>query len=269
LELHARLTSLNAEVALYRHALELSRAELQAFAYTVSHDLRAPIRAIEGFSRILMDDFSQELGSEAKNFLGHIVQNTRQLASQVDDLLKFYRLGKTRTQKTKVDCEALVREVLSERAEPISGEVTVRALPVGTVTADPHMLRQAFAYLIDNAIKFSRSSATPKVEVGCRNDGNATTFYVKDNGVGFDMQYAGQLFQVFQKLHSPQEYPGNGIGLAMVKRIAEMHGGCVAAESQPEKGAVFYLTLPATSEEEEGTGSLLGGLIPGKDGKDN
>ncbi|MGN6386297.1 MAG: sensor histidine kinase [Verrucomicrobiota bacterium] len=244
IDLDSRVTALDAELALYRHMLDRNREEFRAFAYTISHDLRAPIRAIEGFSKILLDDFSKELGPDAKNFLDHIVQNSRLLSSQLDDLLKFYRLGNSVPEKVPVNCDEIFQAALAEQRHPNRAKVSVAVEPLGFAMADPTLLRQAFAMLLDNAFKFSLEKDVPRLEVRAHSDQTSTTFYIKDNGIGFDMQYASKLFHVFQKLHSPQEYPGNGIGLAMVKRIADLHGGCVAAEAEPEKGATFSLTLP-------------------------
>jgi light-regulated signal transduction histidine kinase (bacteriophytochrome) len=240
----SHLKALEAEIALYRHALENARTELQAFAYSVSHDLRAPIRAIEGFSRILLDDYAADLSPEAQKFLKHIIENTQQLSSQVEDLLKYYRLGKVVPQKIQVDSQNLVQEALADQSMPLPAGLSVSTHSLGPVVADPGQLRHVFSQLISNAIKFSRDNPNPQLEIGSRQDKNSTTFFVKDNGTGFDMQYANRLFQVFQKLHSPNEYPGNGIGLAIVKRIVESHGGCVWAESKPAEGATFFFTLP-------------------------
>lgn len=243
-DLDSRITALDAELALYRHMLDRNREEFRAFAYSVSHDLRAPIRAIEGFSKILLDDFSAELSSDARKFLEHIVQNSRQLSSQLDDLLKFYRLGNSVPEKITVNCNEVMEAALAEQTNPARSRAQIEVAPLGYATADPNLLRQAIAMLLDNALKFSSGKESPRLQIGSRSDLTSTTFFIKDNGVGFDMQYASRLFQVFQKLHSPQDYPGNGIGLAMVKRIADLHGGCVSAEAEPDKGATFSITLP-------------------------
>jgi light-regulated signal transduction histidine kinase (bacteriophytochrome) len=249
MDVSSRITALEGEVALYRHAWEKAREEMQAFAYSVSHDLRAPIRAIEGFSKILLEDYAKELNPDARNFLTHIIDNTQQLSSQVEDLLKYYRLGKNVPQKVSVNVENLVREALADQPMPLPGDLSISIQPLGVAIADPLQLRHAFSQLIANSIKYRQANTTSKIEIGSRSDANSTTFFVKDNGVGFDMQYASRLFQVFQKLHSPHEYPGNGIGLAIVKRIVEAHGGCVWAESQPDNGSTFYFTLPGTSSQ--------------------
>ena len=249
------LNTLEGETALYRHALEKTREEMQSFAYSVSHDLRAPIRAIEGFSKILLDDFGSELQPEAKKFLNLIVQNTQQLSSQVEDLLKYYRLGKVTPQKVAVDSESLVREALGDQSMPLPSGIAISSNCQGKVLADPVQLRYAICQLISNAIKFTKDIPNPQIEIGSRRDPNSTTFFVRDNGIGFEMQYAARLFQVFQKLHSPEEYPGNGIGLAIVKRIIEAHGGCVWAEAEPDQGATFFFSLPSNTAIPDQRGS--------------
>jgi light-regulated signal transduction histidine kinase (bacteriophytochrome) len=245
-ELSDRISALEAEIAVYRQAVENSRQEMQGFAYSVSHDLRAPLRAIEGFSKILLEDFRKQLEPEAQRFLQHITSNTQTLTSQIDDLLRYYRYGKNPPSKIKVDADAICREAIdlaSPRRQPnvlISGK-----LP--EVEADPIQLREIFTQLIENALKFSSRADSPSIEVGAKVEPNATTFHVRDNGVGFDPRNAERLFQVFQKLHSATEYPGNGIGLAIVKRLVQAHGGCVAADAAPDNGATFYFTLPKFS----------------------
>lgn len=243
----AKIAALEAEIALYRHQLEIGREEMQAFAYSVSHDLRAPLRAIEGFSKILIDDFASDLQPEAKKFLEHVISNTQQLSSQIEDLLKYYRMGKSAPQKVNVDTTAIAREALLEQGpEPVKAEVQISEL--AKAFADPVQLRQVFNNLISNAIKFSRNTAHPKIEIGSRTEKGAVTFWVKDNGVGFDLAHAGKLFQVFQKMHSLSEFPGNGIGLAIARRLIEAHGGCIWAESKPGEGSTFFFSLPTPPE---------------------
>lgn len=246
---------LEAEIALYRHALEKSREELQAFAYTVSHDLRAPLRAIEGFSRILLDDFSGELSPDAQRFLKHIVVNTRLLGSQVDDLLKFYRLGKNPPGRILVDTNEVCRQTVAVLKGPGSPEAKVEQQDLPAVWADPVQLREIFSQLIANAFKFSIKNAAPRIEIGATVEPAATTFFVRDNGVGFDERHAHRLFQVFQKLHSSSDFSGNGIGLAIVKRLVDAHGGCVSAKGSCEGGATFYFSLPNNRPEGEGEDS--------------
>lgn len=238
-----RIAALEADLAIYRTALEQSRAEMQAFAYSVSHDLRAPLRAIEGFSKILLDDFSADLSPDAARFLKSIVTNTETLSSQIDDLLRFYRLGKNPPTKIDANADAIFREVIAHLPAGTAIKVNIPT-PLPRVLADPLQLREVFGELLRNAVKFSRNSSTPTVEVRAALEPDATRFSISDNGVGFDQKYADRLFQVFQKLHPPSEFPGNGIGLAIVKRLVHAHGGCVEAQANPSKGATFSFTLP-------------------------
>jgi light-regulated signal transduction histidine kinase (bacteriophytochrome) len=233
-----------AEIALYRHALENAREEFQAFAYSVSHDLRAPLRAIEGFSKILLEDFSKELGDEPRRFLQHIIANSQQLSSQIDDLLKFYRAGKNEPTKIDLDVDRICREALISLEEQLPKNVEIIQHELPSISADPVQLREIFSQLIANAVKFTSKTPHPRIEIGAKVEPMATTFFVRDNGVGFDPRSATKLFQVFQKFHSSAEYPGNGIGLAIVRRYVEAHGGCISADAEPGKGAVFCFSLP-------------------------
>lgn len=237
------IQELEAEVAIYRHALDKAREEFQAFAYSVSHDLRAPLRAIEGFSRILLEDFAKELSEEPQKFLQHIIANSQQLSSQIEDLLKFFRAGKIAPAKIEVNADRLCQEAIVAVQGP-SPKASIQQKPLPMVQADPLQLREIFAQLISNALKFTSKTASPRIEIDAKVEPIATTFYVRDNGVGFDDRSAGRLFQVFQKLHSLSEFPGNGIGLAIVKRYVEAHGGCVSAHSETGKGSVFCFSLP-------------------------
>ena len=238
---------LEGEIALYRHALEKAREEFKAFAYAVSHDLRAPLRAIEGFSKILLEDFSKDLSAEPQRFLNHIISNSQQLSSQLDDLLKFYRASKHDPTKINVSSNDICKEVLSELNGQLSG-ISVLQGDLPPVLADPVQLREIFLQLLSNAVKYCAKSAKPKIEIGAKKEPGAMTFFVRDNGVGFDARKAEKLFQVFQKMHNPADFPGNGIGLAIAKRLVEAHGGCISAEAEPGEGAVFCFSLPTGNE---------------------
>jgi light-regulated signal transduction histidine kinase (bacteriophytochrome) len=234
----------NAELAVYRQALERARADMQAFAYSVSHDLRAPLRAIQGFSKILLEDFSAQLEPEAQQFLQHIIQNTQLMASQMDDLLRFSRAGKTAPVKIEFSAAQLFADSLEQLRPELPKKFTVKIGHLPGVFGDPILLRQVFTEIVLNAAKFTARASNPSVEITGRADQHAATIYFRDNGVGFDPAYAGKLFQVFQKLHAAADFPGNGIGLAIVKRIVESHGGCVEAEAAPDMGAQFAIALP-------------------------
>ena len=238
-----KLSALESDLALYRTALEQSRTEMQAFAYSVSHDLRAPLRAIEGFARILLDDFSAELSPDGVRFLKNIVANAETLGSQIEDLLRFYRLGKNPPTKIISNADAIAREAIASLPPEATGKVRIPS-PLPEVFADPVQLREILIELLGNAVKFSSKTPQPNIEIRASAETDALRFSVSDNGIGFDLKYADRLFQVFQKLHTPSDFAGNGIGLAIVKRLVQAHGGCVDAHAIPEKGATFSFTLP-------------------------
>jgi PAS domain S-box-containing protein len=224
--------------------LEASNRELNAFSYSVSHDLRAPLRAIDGFSRILMTDDQDTLTDKQRRYLGLVRAGTQTMGTLIDDLLGFSRLASQPLQRRTVDTAALVAEledeiVMGQDGRPIkfiNGE-----LPV--VQADSALLRQVFANLLGNAVKYSSKRDRPEVAVEAERRDGELVFVVRDNGVGFDMGYADKLFQVFQRLHRAEDYAGTGVGLAIVQRIVARHGGRVWAESSPDHGASFYFTL--------------------------
>ena len=234
-------------------ALETANRELESFTYSVSHDLRAPLRAIDGFSGILIERFKNDLPQEAQRYLEKVRLNTQQMANLIDDLLNFSRMSRQPLQKELVEPNDLVREVYLElhpELEKKRVEFILQDLP--TCQADRGMLRQVFQNLLSNALKFTRTNETPRIEVGAIEKEGRTVFYVQDNGIGFDMRYANKLFGVFQRLHSSTEYEGTGVGLAIVQKIIQMHGGRIWAESNLGKGTIFYFTLeePDTTSAE-------------------
>jgi len=238
---------LEAQVAQRTKALEGTNAELESFSYSVSHDLRAPLRAIHGFSRILLEDHNAKLDPEAQRLLGVIDQNTRRMGQLIDDLLAFSRLGRTDLSTGPVDMKQLTQLVADEvqRAEPSrDGSLEIRIDPLPPARGDRGLLRQVISNLLLNAAKFTRGRPSAKIEVGSQADGGQTVYYVKDNGAGFDARYADKLFGVFQRLHSTEQFDGTGVGLAIVKRIVQRHGGRVWAEGAVNQGATFYFTLP-------------------------
>jgi signal transduction histidine kinase len=239
---------LEAELALYRHALQKAREEFQAFAYSVSHDLRAPLRAIEGFSKILLEDHARELSPEPQRYLRHVIASSQTLSAQIDDLLKFYRAGKHIPTKITVNADEICKEVLISFNGQVPKELTIIQHELPSVHADPVQLREIFSQLLGNALKFTSKSGEPRIEIGARAEPGAVTFYVRDNGSGFDMRHAERLFQVFQRFHNASDYPGNGVGLAIVKRLVEAQGGCVSATSETGKGSVFCFSLPQGTE---------------------
>ena len=234
------MQTLRKELEECRRAVQKSADEMQAFAYSVSHDLRAPIRAIEGFSKIILEDFCEQVPAEAKKFLQHITSNTQLLSSQIEDLLRFYRLGKNPPVRTESDARAAVEDALAE----LKLDQRVEVGDLNNVWADPGQLRQIFRELLSNAAKASRRTPDRAIRVESAREIGGVTFLVRDEGIGFDLQHAGRLFQVFQKLHAAADFPGNGIGLAIAKRMVEAHGGSIRAESKPDEGSTFYFTIP-------------------------
>ncbi len=224
--------------------LETTNMELEAFSYSVSHDLRAPPRAIDGFSRVIMEDYSDKLDDEGKRILNVIRSNTRKMGQLIDDLLSFSRFGRQEIRYLDIDMDKLARTAFEEFksiAQERKLKFNVKTLP--SAKGDQAMIRQVFVNLLSNAIKFTRPKETAIIEVGGLAEGNEKIYYVRDNGVGFDMQYVNKLFNIFQRLHSTEEFEGTGVGLAIVQRIIHRHGGRVWAEGQVEKGATFYFTL--------------------------
>ncbi|MDD5273951.1 MAG: PAS domain S-box protein [Methylovulum sp.] len=225
--------------------LETANQDLEGFAYSVSHDLRVPLRAIDGFSRILLTRYENQLDDEGKRYLNVVRDNTKKMGQLIDDILAFSRMGRLGMSVSETDMESLVREVFEELTPCFAGRgLTLDIKPLPPCQGDPAMLRQVWVNLLSNAIKFTRPKALALIEVGGRTEGAETLFYIKDNGAGFDMQYAEKLFGVFQRLHGVEEFEWTGIGLAIFKRIITRHGGRVWAEGKVDEGATFYISLP-------------------------
>lgn len=238
---------LNADLEQRAAQLESLNKELESFTYSVSHDLRAPLRAIDGFSRILQEDYRSRLDDEGRRILQVVRDGTTTMARLIDDLLAFSRLGRRPINAAEVDMEALAREVAGEiQAQSGAPAVALRLAPMPSAWGDRALLRQVWGNLLANAIKFSAKKAQPEVEVGGHVDNHDSVFFVRDNGAGFDMRYYDKLFGVFQRLHSAEEYPGTGVGLAIVQRVVTRHGGRVWAESKQGEGATFWFALPET-----------------------
>ena len=224
--------------------LEAANRELEAFSYSVSHDLRAPLRHVDGFANLLQKQSGAALDDQGRRFLATISESARRMGRLIDDLLSFSRMGRAHMQLAPVDLDALVTTVVRDGRFPAGVEWQIAALP--RVQGDHAMLRQVWINLIDNAVKYSGKVAHPRIEIGSQPDANAgeLVFFVRDNGAGFDMRYADKLFGVFQRLHGVTEFEGTGIGLANVRRIIARHGGRTWAESELGRGATFYFSLP-------------------------
>jgi len=236
----------SAERAIRRQAalIEAANKELESFTYSVSHDLRAPLRAIDGFTQILMNEHAPALAYEPRRLLERVSDNSRKMGRLIDDLLRFSRLGRHAVTQAPVDTADLVRQCLDDLAAERAGrqvEIAVGELP--PCWADPALLRQVWLNLLANALKFTRARDPARVEVGSSTQDGETVYFVRDNGVGFDMAYADKLFGVFQRLHRQEDYEGTGVGLALVQRILHRHGGRAWAEAEPGRGATFSFTL--------------------------
>jgi two-component system, sensor histidine kinase and response regulator len=238
------LFELNKMLEMKNEELIYSNKELESFSYSVSHDLRAPLRALDGYSKILAEDYSNILDEHGRKVLTNIQNNAKRMGLLVDALLAFSKLGKQEVQKSQVNMKNLVESVLNEVMVSSPHHAAVKVHTLHPVNADPLLMHQVWINLISNAIKYSSKNEKPEVEIGSSKSKDGITYYVKDNGVGFNMEYVGKLFGVFQRLHSPKEFEGTGIGLAIVHRIIVKHGGSVRAESKIGQGATFSFTLP-------------------------
>lgn len=226
---------------------ELMRAnkELEAFSYSVSHDLRSPLRAIDGFAHALLEDYSKVLDDTGKDYLNRVRAASQRMGRLIDDLLELSRVGRSEFQRAAVRLDLMAREIVAKLEEADPGhKVEVSIAPDMRAQGDRRLLRIVLDNLLGNAWKYTRKTESARIEFGLKEDGAEKVFFVRDNGAGFDMQYADKLFGAFQRLHKPEEFQGSGIGLATVERIVHRHGGRVWAESEPGKGAVFCFTLP-------------------------
>lgn len=224
--------------------LEAANLELEAFSYSVSHDLRSPLRRIIGYAEILGEECANTLGDKGKETLAIVQKNALQMDQLISDLLRFSRLGESALQKGEVINDRLVTTILEGLPSHLKQRLTLTLQPLPSVIADANLITQVWTNLISNAVKYSSTKVQLLLEIGSYRTPEEVVFYVKDNGVGFDMKYANRLFAVFQRLHNAKDFEGTGIGLALVKRIVTRHGGRVWAESQPNEGATFYYSLP-------------------------
>jgi light-regulated signal transduction histidine kinase (bacteriophytochrome) len=224
--------------------LEAANYELEAFSYSISHDLRAPLRAINGFARIFLEEYAPHLADDAQEYLQLIRDNAQHMGQLIDDLLAFARLSRQPLSKQPVAPADLVRQTLNELRD-LQGErrIDFRIEHLPLCQADPTLLKQVFINLLANAIKFTNRRAVAVITVGCRKEQGESVYFVQDNGVGFNMAYVDKLFGVFQRLHHADEYEGTGVGLAIVQRIIHRHGGRIWAEATVNQGATFSFTL--------------------------
>jgi signal transduction histidine kinase len=225
--------------------LESVNKELESFSYSVSHDLRAPIRAINGYTKIIVDDYEEKFDADGKNLLKAIIHNSKIMGRLIDDLLAFSKLGRKQISVSEIDMNALVQLIREELIFDAGDNIpnfTIGVLP--PVKGDPSLLKQVWINLLSNAIKYSKNKPATNVEIGSFEKDNLIVYYVKDEGAGFDMKYYDKLFGVFQRLHSQKEFEGTGIGLAIVQKIISRHNGTVWAESVVNEGTTFYFSLP-------------------------
>lgn len=241
-----KIRALAADLEVRANQLEAANKELESFSYSVSHDLRSPLRAIDGFSRLLEEDYHPVLDAEGKRLLSVIRQSSQRMGLLIDDLLAFSKLGRKALSMDRIDMNELVNEAIEDVRAGSQGmqvEVIVRDLPAAT--GDRVLLRQAWINLISNGFKYSSKRDRPAVEIGSQpGENGAVVYFVRDNGVGFDMQYYDKLFGVFQRLHRAEEFPGTGVGLAIVQRVVARHGGRAWAEAAPDEGATFFFSIP-------------------------
>ena len=237
--------NLEKKVAERTEQLAVANRDLEAFTYSVSHDLRAPLRSIDGFSKILQEDYAKKIDAEGGHVIATIREGARRMGSLIDDLLAFSRLGRQEIKTANVDMRALATTVFEELRIANPGraiQFSCADLPVAY--ADPALMRQVWTNLLSNAVKFTRRKDVATIAIGSAVDGDSTNYFVRDNGVGFDMKYVGNLFVVFQRLHSTQDFEGSGVGLSIVARIVQKHGGRVWAEGAVDRGATFSFSLP-------------------------
>ena len=249
----AKIESLNQELLLQTAKIETTNKELEAFSYSVSHDLRAPLRHINGYIELLGDKTSS-LGKEGEHYMKKIAGSAKQMGMLIDDLLAFSGMGRTTMEPVWADTAAIVTQVREELTPDMQGRsIEWKIEPLPRVYVDQNLFKQVWMNLLGNAIKYTRKSEKTEISVGCNESQHEVEFYVKDNGAGFDMKYADKLFGIFQRLHYREEFEGTGIGLANVQRIISRHGGRTWALGEVNVGATFYFTLPRIAGQPAGS----------------
>lgn len=225
--------------------LHTANKELESFSYSVSHDLRAPLRIIDGFAKIISEEHTQTLNDEGKRFVEAIRTNAQRMGLLIDDLLNFSRIGRQELSLREINMNTLVDNVIENfKLLDQNMQAKIEVKPLSNCRCDEHLIQQVWINLISNALKYSRNNSQPLIEIGWQDTGKELVYYVRDNGVGFEMEFAGKLFGVFQRLHKASEYEGTGVGLALVNRIIVKHKGRVWAEAKVNEGATFYFAIP-------------------------
>lgn len=233
-----------------RKRLAEANAELESFSYSVSHDLQAPLRAIIGFSQLLVKNSQAQLNKDAQQYLEFIIRSASRMRDLINDILQFSRMSRRAIETGTIDLETMAQEVFQEVREPVpERDITLVLGKLPPAQGDRSLLRQVLVNLLANAVKFTAQEAKALIEVTCTEEGELNTYCVKDNGIGFEMKYAGELFGVFKRIYGAEQFEGTGIGLAIVKRIIVRHGGSIWADSKPGQGASFFFTLPRGEAE--------------------
>lgn len=246
------LNELNNQLLEEQKKLEDANQELEAFAYSVSHDLRVPLRAIDGFSRILVEDYQDELDDEGRRLISIIRDNTKKMGQLIDDILQLSRAGRQEINLTQLDIESIFQNVFNELKQSNEDRnIVLEMEPLPEVYADRTLLQQVISNLLSNSFKFTNTRETAEIKVGFEVGKNEYIYYVKDNGVGFNMKYSDKLFGLFQRLHGQNEFDGTGVGLSIVQRIIRRHGGDVWAEGKVDEGATFYFSLPIPNKKKK------------------
>ncbi|MGB9937573.1 MAG: sensor histidine kinase [Methanobacterium sp.] len=239
------LNEMNKKLKKRTEKLEDANKELEAFAYSVSHDLRVPLRAIDGFSRIVVEDYEDKLDDEGKRLLNVIRENTHKMGQLIDDILLLSRASRQEMKFMEINMEELAKNIFNEQKASLQNQnayLKIESLPYSY--GDRALMQQVLTNLIANSFKFTKPKEETIIEIGAEKGNNETIYYVKDNGVGFDMKYMDKLFGLFQRLHSANEFEGTGVGLSIVQRVIRRHGGTVWGEGKLNEGATFYFSLP-------------------------
>ncbi|MBC7962358.1 MAG: hypothetical protein H7Y05_05405 [Steroidobacteraceae bacterium] len=241
-----KINELNEELKRHVQQAEAANKELEAFSYSVSHDLRAPLRHVTGFVELLNKRDLGALDEKSRHYLEVISEAAQKMGALIDDILAFSRMGRIEMMKTRIDFSKLVQEVINELKEEAQGrDVVWEVAPLPVLEGDAAMLRLVMSNLISNSLKYTRRRSQARIEIGAISDDPIEThFYIKDNGAGFDMKYVDKLFGLFQRLHDAEEFAGTGVGLANVQRIIHRHGGRVWAKGEVDRGAAFWFSLP-------------------------